>query len=466
MKQAIKHSRGRLWLSVGLPIMLLALATALGGVAILADFAGRQDRAFEQGSQQLVASALRGRMRASSNTTKDYAFWNDAYDAITLGADRRWVETNFTSAVADGIVVFRADRTIRHQWFREGAAADADSLAAAIASQAASQQDLRRMASARDVSDMVVGRMLNVGGQLVIASTAPISREGVRASERARGRPADFVASFDILDQAELNEHGGYVGLADLTFNAEAARPEASDVIAMALPNSSATGWLTWRNQRPGSAGLLNQSLPLVALLLLAGLMAVWVTRRSVTRHLELLAHAEAETEASRAKSEFIATMSHELRTPLNAIIGYSELVKEELADLGIDQSCADLDRIEGAGRHLLRLIEDILDHAKAETGKLSIDSEPLNVFRFSARGGDLGRAACAGTEQHAAHLRRRGCQRRLRRPCALAAMLAEFAGQCREIHPWRPDSRGGAASQRERPRGGGDQSFRHRHRH
>ncbi len=87
-----------------------------------------------------------------------------------------------------------------------------------------------------------------------------------------------------------------------------------------------------------------------------------------------------AAEEASRAKSEFLARMSHELRTPLNAILGYSELMEEELRERGDTSSVADLLRIRAAGKHLLGLINDILDISKIEAGKMLVHVEEFAV--------------------------------------------------------------------------------------
>jgi two-component system, sensor histidine kinase and response regulator len=83
---------------------------------------------------------------------------------------------------------------------------------------------------------------------------------------------------------------------------------------------------------------------------------------------------------ATRAKSDFLASMSHELRTPLNAIILYSELLQEEAQDKGHEESIADLERIQSAGKHLMALINDILDLSKIEAGKMALSIEPFSV--------------------------------------------------------------------------------------
>jgi signal transduction histidine kinase/DNA-binding response OmpR family regulator/HAMP domain-containing protein len=84
--------------------------------------------------------------------------------------------------------------------------------------------------------------------------------------------------------------------------------------------------------------------------------------------------------QASAAKSVFLANMSHELRTPLNAIIGYSQILKEEMAEDGKRESIDDLDKIETAGRHLLSLINDILDLSKIEAGRMDVYIETIDV--------------------------------------------------------------------------------------
>ncbi len=93
---------------------------------------------------------------------------------------------------------------------------------------------------------------------------------------------------------------------------------------------------------------------------------------------------AEAERlkaeKANQAKSEFLANMSHELRTPLNAIIGYSEMLEEDAEDFKQEDFIPELQKIQGAGKHLLGLINDVLDLSKVEAGRMEMYLETFSI--------------------------------------------------------------------------------------
>jgi PAS domain S-box-containing protein len=94
----------------------------------------------------------------------------------------------------------------------------------------------------------------------------------------------------------------------------------------------------------------------------------------------ELSQATRAAEAANLAKSQFLASMSHELRTPLNAVIGYSEMLIEEAEDCGMEDLIPDLERIRGAGKHLLQVINDILDLSKIEAGKIELYVEAVEL--------------------------------------------------------------------------------------
>ncbi|MFM7320700.1 MAG: sensor histidine kinase, partial [Armatimonadota bacterium] len=134
---------------------------------------------------------------------------------------------------------------------------------------------------------------------------------------------------------------------------------------------------------------------------------------REIERMNAVLVVARDEAlEASRIKTAFLANMSHEFRTPMNAIIGYSEMLIEDADQLAPEEMLPDLRRIHASGKHLLALIDDILDLSKIEAGRMTVLSETFdpaatirdlatNLMPIVARNGnrlDIGTVAEIGT--------------------------------------------------------------------
>lgn len=108
---------------------------------------------------------------------------------------------------------------------------------------------------------------------------------------------------------------------------------------------------------------------------------------KEIERHqdtLKALTSAKDDAErANGAKSEFLAKMSHELRTPLNAVLGYSEILLEDAELDGRGEQIADLQKISAAGKHLLAMVNDILDISKIEAGKMALHVENVDLDKL-----------------------------------------------------------------------------------
>ncbi|MFO0679529.1 MAG: histidine kinase dimerization/phospho-acceptor domain-containing protein [Polyangiaceae bacterium] len=97
-----------------------------------------------------------------------------------------------------------------------------------------------------------------------------------------------------------------------------------------------------------------------------------------IRRAVEVVAENRRTKESNRAKSEFLANMSHELRTPLNAILGFAELLKDGVVPAGSKEADEFLGDILASGRHLLALVNDVLDLARVEAGRMEFHPEPV----------------------------------------------------------------------------------------
>jgi PAS domain S-box-containing protein len=116
-------------------------------------------------------------------------------------------------------------------------------------------------------------------------------------------------------------------------------------------------------------------------------------------RSVELETENRRIQEASRLKSEFLANMSHELRTPLNSIIGFAELLHDREVDPDSPQYLEFLGDILKSGRHLQQLINDVLDLAKVEAGKIELRPEPVDIAQLIAEVSAVVRGAASGKQ-------------------------------------------------------------------
>ena len=345
----------RQWAIAAAPIFALVAFVCFLALGLLTVFAQQQDRAFEDNSRQLVTSAVDGRVSNVRDMALDWGRWNAAYDNITHRWDESWLEENFNSPIADVVLIVR-DGQVRYAWSAEGLLNSAEVVSAAVP----------KSTDTTTSQPLAAHTVFETSGALAFAATQPISAEDGHAPVR------DTVVIVQLLDGAELIALGQNLGLEDLRL----AQGDAQDVVSLDVGNAA----LVWHHERPGSASFSSLVLPALLLVLLAGACAWLVARAQVKRQIAMASAQEAAQESNRLKSQFLTTMSHELRTPLTAIIGYSEILEEDLEDAPEHAKPEDARRIRRAARHLLTLINEVLDFSKIESGHLEIINGPVNI--------------------------------------------------------------------------------------
>jgi signal transduction histidine kinase/CheY-like chemotaxis protein len=154
------------------------------------------------------------------------------------------------------------------------------------------------------------------------------------------------------------------------------------DSLEATAPIATLEGSVTVRQARSAALATFRQSETILftalSLVTLGLLVMIAVGTNLVLRNIREAQRA-AEL-ANTAKSTYLANMSHELRTPMNAIIGYSEMLLEDAEDEGNEEVASDIKKILGAGKHLLALINDVLDIAKIEAGKMDVYVEDFEI--------------------------------------------------------------------------------------
>ncbi len=411
---------GRAWIGVGVPILGLIFIVIMLSIAMLAGFAKEQDRAYAEATDRLIAGSTDARGQALASVALDYANWDDAYQAVTVSWNQDWVENNFYTSVADGMILFRADGVVRYTWFSEDytdEAADAQSVSV-VAARAI--PNLRRLAAAASPQGAVTRTMTRLDGRLVIIGVAALTPEdGAARVQRPGGE--DFLAIIDIVESEKLAEVGAALDLDDLRFTTTTSGPDDDSLHhVLSDPSGRVIGALVWRHTHPGAAAFSRQIWPVIIGLLCIGALAILVARLLVTRQMRTMSNARAALETSKSRSEFLTRVSHELRTPLNAIIGYAELIQ---GDTTSKETRGDADRIVSAARHLSHLLNDIIDQSRIDSGRIKFSYEVLPVAGMLAEvQGLLGSSARAAGVQlnispsalagfvYADHVRTRQC--------------------------------------------------------
>lgn len=240
-----------------------------------------------------------------------------------------------------------------------------------------------------DEPEAHAGFVLMDGQIHAIALAAMTPEEPTEQQLKRRDRP--MLVFTTVLDTETIAALGEYYLLEDLKLETATAAADRGS-LRLEAPTGAILGNISWRKKTPGQAFLQRLVLPLVGSLIVVGVFvglfirhtqgvialqaAEIVRRRRMAAHLET-AKRTAET-ASSAKSDFLASMSHELRTPLNAIMGFAQVLELDPEIRSDPKKLQNLGYIVRSSRHLLDLINQVLDLARIEAG--NSDNAPESV--------------------------------------------------------------------------------------
>ncbi|MFN8637028.1 MAG: GAF domain-containing protein [Chloroflexota bacterium] len=220
-----------------------------------------------------------------------------------------------------------------------------------------------------------------VDGRLSWVGLAGRAREGAESAYRS-GLPGNSISADTMSGRALLERRTIHVP--DVAAVVETEFPDSHPVFQVIQQRSQVTMPLLRDGHAIGVLGVFRWTLrPFTEREI--GLLESFADQAVIAienaRLFEELQEANAQlAKASQHKSQFLANMSHELRTPLNAIIGYSEMLQEEAEEVGDEAYIPDLQKVNAAGKHLLGLINDILDLSKIEAGRMDLYLEDFSV--------------------------------------------------------------------------------------
>ena len=380
--------------AIGGPIAVLFALIALVGYLFFRSVALEHDATSRAADIAAMEQSLEASVAAQSAMAVEYGYWDASFENTTQQWDTEFVRETFYSDLDDAHVIVSADWQVRYGWSHprhdlQGAALIAASLAIV-------PKGLERADFLGDGPDVITPRSyvgLFNGTPLVVA-LIPIHPESPGLLEQmGSAPPTDFLLIARTLDISKLTVMGRQIGLSELRLSDGYEAGETRTSLAIGTAGAEPVGYVSWLDRRPGTVTFNRNIGGLLAGFAVLSVLAALAIAHSVKNSLRAsesarLAAEAAMHEAERAnaaKSRFLATMSHELRTPLNAIIGYSEMLVESAADERRQADARDAGRIVAAGRHLLSMINQILDHAAVEAEAVSFDTAAVSLADTAA---------------------------------------------------------------------------------
>ncbi|MEQ8665961.1 MAG: ATP-binding protein [Rhodospirillales bacterium] len=399
-------------LSIAFTLLLLASVLLIVGLAVFS--VRSQDEVAVMDSEHLVQSVVLDQARQLRNQLLDYSYWDEAVDNLVYVQNHRWADRNVGLYMHERFDIFASfviapDNTTTYAMWDGQRRLDFTPVETF-------GDDFRRLLTrARETSPTepplpTTGFLKDSDGTLYLTAMSVLTR--FEPSERLGGNlGSGWVLVFlKVFDQELLDVLAERYLLNGLKFSAKDADSFRARM-SIVSPNGIPHGYLTWKVESALAETMKWLGPVFVVTFIIFGILAVIFfsrTRRIVdllSRNLadvqnaqDLRNHALMEARnASQAKSRFLANMSHELRTPLNAIIGMADMMRHGVfGEIGNERYLGYLDDVHMSARHLLRLINDVLDISAIEAGKLNLKMEPISVPELIAEGLAVIRQAAA----------------------------------------------------------------------
>ncbi len=367
------------YIRYGWPTILLVMAVAVAGTLLLLDSALQQDKDYASSSTHFVTQSINHTLEDSATLSTEFSIWTGAYENITVKRNEAWIESNFWSPSAAALGLYRPNRGITYLSVKEKSGSFERAVQALDLTGIMGAHDNYVRQPSEANATIAPQEFMVINGEIYAIAIQPIRPDPILTESRPKaGDPIDYSVTLSRFDKEGLKTLSEDFRLSNLRLTI-GANPESSDANRLQVPITNGAGvtlgYVSWDNLKPGTSALKRKIGPAIVALIAIGFLTLVVTHRGVSARLRLLQDARHAAEAAnRLKSKFLANISHELRTPLNAILGYTEMIEEDAEQAGHVQTAHDARKVTHSAKHLLSLINDLLDHSKIEAGKMDLN--------------------------------------------------------------------------------------------
>ncbi|PCI44982.1 MAG: hypothetical protein COB49_10540 [Alphaproteobacteria bacterium] len=343
---------------------------------------GITDRAIKKSGQRIsyysIAQHIHDIQDFQATMLLDYTEWSDTFTNLTLKNDMKWFHysiggANMLKRKIHGLAFIKNDGTLIDQETRD------NNMDYAISRNVFKQNfDFIRQGMLENITldAEPVSFFVNNNGTPTLFSLSPITHPDSTAYPDFSPDKRDFLMFWTALTPELLLQTSDILNLKDLVITAVSS--PGNFLLKDSMGNIIASLEWSLREEDSNPMALsIYTSIAMFALLLLGG----YFSHRRIFSLISELDQAREHAESDhRIKSEFLATMSHELRTPLNSIIGFSDILSSGTKETLSDKQTEYVGHIQSSGKHLLNIINEILDMSKIEAGKYELHEVEINL--------------------------------------------------------------------------------------